>query len=301
MAVYTKRKSDSFWENYKAINAELRKSLFCIPPYQCVTGKLVSELAYELKQGNLSATNVTCKILSPGQRAYQVEYRYKQCRIFTPFMSVIEYACFDAMNGNEICAYMTLLPLVEAVLRKWADEDSALSFNKMKGFALLLDKYLKEKEYYLDDRCVITDEHIEYLRYILGEVLYEDFDAYESKNFSMIFNRNLTSHKLEGTTNRSEVLFTMCRILLVLDIIAELYLMQYPKLYWDNVFYVNPENDKDYQVRFNLYVKLCMLSIGPNDLLLIDNLFLSSVDDNIKQVEIDRLSRDINRIMNSAK
>ena len=42
----------NLWEMYKAINLELHKDFLCIPPYRCVTGKIVGNL-YEALNANI--------------------------------------------------------------------------------------------------------------------------------------------------------------------------------------------------------------------------------------------------------
>lgn len=283
----------NLWEEIDRINAELKKDFLCVPPYQCITGRFVGELAKNLRDGNINALKIRGTINQPWQRAYQIEYRYKHCKIFEPFMSAIEYATYDALSGNWICAYLAFLPIVEAVLRKWAEEEPALSFNKMKGFAPNLIQHLKSNQYFDDDRINWTNSHIEFLQYILCNVLYEDFDAYGDKSFSDTFNRNLSLHKLEGVMDMSEGLSNVTRILLVLDIIAELYFMQTPKEYWECTFYAVPDENLDFMLRWKLYVKRAMLSVGPNDILILQNAFLKPISDEIKKAQIAKLEFEI--------
>lgn len=253
------------WDDYKKINEELKKDFLCIPPYACVTGKFIGELVQNLKNGQVNSPKIFGAINSPWQRAYQIEYRYKKCRIFEPFIKIIEYATYDAMNGNFICSYLSLLPVVEAVLRKWSDEEPELSFERIKELKPKLETFLKANEFYPDDRVNITDGYVDYLKYILFDVLFLRFKEYEDKNFKTIFNRNLTLHKLEGT-DFEETVASKTQILLVLDIIAELYLMQDLQKYWENIFYANPKENIDFQLHFNLYIHIIAKVFGTNDI-----------------------------------
>lgn len=263
----------NIWEELGKINLELRKDFLCVPPYQCVSGKFISDLKQEMDCGKSPAGKIRASINLPWQRAYQIEYRYKKCEIFLPYMPVIEYATYDAMDGNWICSYLSFLPVVEAVLREWAEICPDLSFNKMKGFTIQLIDFLKRKDYYPSDKKLWPESHVEFLQYILG-VLYQDFDKYKQQNFSQIFNRNLSLHKLEGVINISEGISNVTRILLVLDIIAELYLMQDPTNYWKIIFCTDPETNMDFRFRWNLYVKHAGLAAGPNDLMVLYNHFI---------------------------
>lgn len=265
----------NIWEELDKINLELKKEFLCVPPYRCVNGKFLVDLKQEMACGKSPAGKVKASINLPWQRAYQMEYRYKKCDIFLPYMPVIEYATYDAMDGNWICSYLSFLPVVEAVLRKWAEVCPDLSFNKIKGFTSQLIDFLKRLNYYPDDRKRWPESHVEFLQYILG-VLYQDFDTYKQQNFAQIFNRNLSLHKLEGVINISEGLSNVTRILLVLDIIAELYLMQNPENYWRTVFYADPEANQNFKLRWSLYVKRASLSVGPNDLMVLYNNFINT-------------------------
>lgn len=277
-------------------NSELKKQFLCVPPYTCVNGLFIEELCETILCGKDPSLKIKGSVNLPYQRAFQHEYRYKKCKIFEPFLPAIEFATYDAVDGNWICAYLTFLPIIEAVLRKWAEEEPSLTFNKMKGFAPELIKHLQAHPYFTDDRVNWTNSHIDYLQYILCDVLYQDFDGYSNKSFSEVFNRNLTLHKLDGVMNIAEGLSNVTRIMLVLDIIAELYLMKTPIEYWNNTFHSEPEKNTDFMLRWKLYVKRSMLAIGPNDRLIVQNAFINQTDETAKNAIIAKLNLDIELI-----
>jgi len=280
------------WSLLKTANDALKSYFLCVPPYRCVNGEYLNEINESISAGKDPSLKVRGSINLPWQRAYQFEYRYKKCKIFEPLMPAIEYATYDAMEGNWICAYLSFLAIVEAVLRKWADEQS-LTFERMKGIAPALVKHMQSQKYFPDERIAITDGYIDYFQYILCEVLYEGFDGYKLKSFSDIFNRNLSLHKLEGVMDISEGLSNVTRIMLVLDIIAELYFMQNPEEYWTTTFHADPENNPDFQLRWKLYTKHSVLAIGPNDRLIIQNALLNHVEDDIKKATTAKLDLKI--------
>lgn len=287
------QKQQSLWDMIEAANAVLKQEFLCVPPYWCVNGVYLGELSKMIAEGENPGLKVRGTINLPWQRAYQMEYRYKQCAIFQPFLPVIEYATYSAIEGNWVCAYLTFLPVVEAVLRKWGEEDPNFTFEQMKGIAPALIERLKNHEYFSDDRVNWTNSQIDYLQYILCEVLYTGFSSYKKKAFSEIFNRNLSLHKLEGVMGISEGLANVTRIMLVLDIIAELCFMQSPQEYWQCSFHAEPEKNLDFMLRWKLYVKHSMLSIGPNDLLIINNAFLNPIPEDIKEAAIKKLDFEI--------
>lgn len=290
------QEQQSLWDLIKEANAVLKQEFLCVPPYRCINGVYLGELSRMIAEGQKPGLKVRGTINLPWQRAYQMEYRYKKCAIFQPFLPAIEFATYSAMEGNWVCAYLTFLPVVEAVLRKWGEEDPGFTFEQMKGIAPVLIERIKNHEYFSDDRVNWTNSHIDYLQYILCEVLYTGFNTYKKKAFSEIFNRNLSLHKLEGVMEISEGLANVTRIMLVLDIIAELYFMQSPQEYWQCSFYAEPEKNLDFMLRWKLYVKHSMLSIGPNDLLIINIAFLNPIPEDIKEAEIKKLNLEIELI-----
>lgn len=282
------------WEKYKYVNEMLKRDFLCIPPYQRVNGKFIDECMSFTDDVKQLYSKISETVINPSQRAYQMEYKFKKANIFSQYIPVIEYSVYDALQGNWICAYLSLLPVVEALLRKWAAEYPSLSFNKMKGFGKILSKYLQNNlQVFDDDRITLVNEHIDFLRHMITEVLYVDFDAYEDAQFTDIFNRNLALHKLEGVIDIRTGLHNVTRTLLIIDIIAELYIMQNPQVWWQNIFYATPETDVDYQLRWQLYIKCAMLSIGPNDLRIIENAFLNRASDEIKKAATDKLKSEI--------
>lgn len=286
------------WEMYGAINLELKKDFLCIPPYLCVTGQFVGNLyrALQINDPDKLRRQIYASVNIPAQRAYQIEYRYKHCDIFEPFLSVIEYATYDALKGNWICAYLSFLPIIEAVIRQWYEKIPGLSFSGMKKASELY----KNQPLYTDDRKAITDGLVNYLKYILEDVLYIRFDDYKKKGYADTFNRNLSLHKLFGVTDPREGMRNLTRLLLVLDIIAEFYLMQTPKEYWQLTFYATPENI-DYQIRFELYKKWRLASLGPDDLLIVGNYFVSKKLGNAEKEKFIETLRLQEQIENEAR
>lgn len=272
----------NLWEKYKAINLELHKDFLCIPPYRCVTGQFVGNLYEALNANNTDSlrNQIYAAVNRPAQRAYQMEYRYKCCDIFEPFLPVMEYATYDALKGNWVCAYLSFLPIVEAVIRKWYEKIPNLSFSGMKKTSELY----RDQHLFTDDRKAITDGYVDYLKYILEDVLYIRFDDYKKKKYDDTFNRNLSLHQLSGVTAPGEGMRNLTRLLLVLDILAELYLMQTPKEYLQLTFFASPENI-DYQIRFELYKKWSLEALGPDDLLIVGNYFISKILDNDEKEE----------------
>ena len=126
------------------------------------------------------------------------------------------------------------------------------------------------------------------------------FDDYEKKGYADTFNRNLSLHKLSGVTDPREGMRNLTRLLLVLDILAELYLMQTPKEYWQLTFYATPESNLDFQVRVELYKKWKLDSIGPDDLPIVDNCFIAKRLDEADKVKFLEALRFRDHLINKS-
>lgn len=108
-----------------------------------------------------------------------------------------------------------------------------------------------------------------------------------------MFNRNLTLHTLEGAMEESDATKNISSILLVLDIIAELYMMQNPLFYWDTIFYADLEKNLDYQLHWNLYKLISMKAIMHSDLNILKNMLIINNNDIEKERAIEYLRNNI--------
>ena len=277
----------NLWEVYNKIDEHLKETLLTIPPYPCVSGSKMQELLDCLEnpdpaRGGLEG-EILRMIINPWQRAYQIEYRFKPSKIFNSFMKVIESATYDLMIGNYICSYLSLVPVVEAVLRGWADEkcNEIKSVNKYGDFSIFvfgknLVKYLKEKNGERQSnpkfRKWISNQ-IKYFDFMIKKVFYLRFEDSE-KGVKREFNRNRTLHLLENVDEPEVLRDNNTRIFLLLDIISELYLALDDELYVKNTFYCDHEDNIDFNLRWKIYLRNAMESIDFTDMTIINFAFL---------------------------
>jgi len=282
------------WEAMSEVNTELRDSILCIPPYKhCITEEFIEKMYKKKNNKELLVNDITNIITSPWQRAYQMEFRYKKTKIFEPFIPVLEYGVFSSVLTDWVCAYLTLLPVVEASLRRWMILQENMSLKSLHKFYYTFGKYSrkyigghnKKREY-------ITKEYIRYLKHGF-RVLFMSFEECHRKNLKEIFNRNLALHKLEGAMDSQESLRNVTRILLLLDVIAELYLMQEPGDLWHNCVSADPEHDIDFQLRWHLYEKKASIKTGHNDFLIVQNALVGKSSDRKKKALLQRLKAEI--------
>ncbi|GBU25883.1 hypothetical protein R83H12_02544 [Fibrobacteria bacterium R8-3-H12] len=282
------------WQAMNEINTELRESILCVPPYKhCITEEFIGKMYKKKNNNKLLVNNITNIIISPWQRAYQMEFRYKKTKIFEPFIPVLEYGVFSSVLTDWVCAYLTLLPVVEASLRRWMILEENMSLKSLHKFYYTFGKY--SKKYiggYDDKREHITKEYIRYLKHGF-RVLFMSFEECHRKNLKEIFNRNLALHKLEGAMDSQESLRNVTRILLLLDVIAELYLMQEPDDLWQTCISADPEHDIDFQLRWHLYEKKASIRTGHNDFLIVQNALVGKSSDKKKRELLRRLKEDV--------
>ncbi|AGL03707.1 hypothetical protein [Desulfoscipio gibsoniae] len=308
----------NLWEAFDKIDDHLKDKLLTIPPYPCVSGKKVEELLGCLENpdpawGGLEG-EVLRMVINPWQRAYQIEYRFKPSKILSRLTKVIESATYDLMIGNYICSYLTLVPAVEVALREWAIEHPEIKSANTKGefsilvFGKYLVKYLGERN---DERRSNPDfqnwirNQIKYLEYMIKEVFYQNF-AGSKKGVKREFNRNRALHFLEYMEEPDVLRDNNTRVLLLLDIIAELYLSLDTKLYTDNTFYANWQDNTDLNLRWKIYLKNKLEAIDFTDINIIRFAFITEdrkvrLTDEMKQHFIKQKDGQIHLITSRRK
>lgn len=282
----------NLWEAYDKIDEYLKEKLLTIPPYPSVSGNTVGKLLDCLENpdpawGGLDG-EILRMVVSPWQRAYQMEYRFKPSRAFKSFIKAIESATFDLMIGNYVSSYLSLVPVVEAVLREWANENAEIkSLNEKGNFSIYafeknLVRYLEEKNKQRNSNTEFQkwiSNQIKYFDFIIKKVFYLSFEDSE-KGLKREFNRNRALHFLENIDDILVLRDNNTRIYLLLDIIAELYLSLDENLYTQNTFYANPDENIDFNLRWKIYLKNKMESIDFTDMNILRFAFLED-DENL--------------------
>lgn len=277
----------NLWESYDRIDEYLKEKLLTIPPYHCVSGNMVKNLLDCLENpdpawGGLDG-EILRMVINPWQRAYQVEYRYKPSNVFAGSMRVIESATYDLMVGNYVCSYISLVPVVESVLREWAIEKSDEIESTKKGdfkikvFSKNLVSYLEEKNKRKNTNPKFQkwlSNQIKYFEFMMDKVFYLRFKDSED-GVHKEFNRNRVLHILDNIEDSRILRDDNTRIFLLLDIIAELYLCQDDNLYLKNTFYADYEDNIDFNLRWKIYLKNAQESIDFTDMNIIRFAFLT--------------------------
>lgn len=237
------------------INKILEKDCLCIPFYDFSRYEL-KEIYNSISKGEEIKIKIRTKILMPKNRASQFVLKYEKLDIFSERIKVvINYATIAYYEGNYICSYLSLIPVIESLLRKtnWIKGKSSEVFEnldniekksqELKGFAEksmeLLDKknlneftefeknhkYRKEAFYHSNFDSMkyfeaLNLQLISFLKKTLGTF----FTRTNDKQYNKDFTRHGTFHFLDGIDdNIGKMVLNNVRLFLIIDCIAELY------------------------------------------------------------------------------
>lgn len=214
---------------------------------------------------------ISARILNPKYRAYQNSYRYRQLHIFKSFNKIIDFAILSFFRKNWVCSYLTLVQIVQEILRKWL-----ISINEGQGnykvlFAKIKEKIVLTKEelaelyeesYNLASPGIVkietvlkTSEGDDYATLKYYSSLYKFLlevvrDIFEGRFLSadILTNRHIRGHLRKNPRHFcSDV--NAIRLLIALDAIAELYL-------WKNkTDYLLLKNDSDNKAGSQIFKK----------------------------------------------
>lgn len=296
-------------EKIKVLNSVLKESLLCIPPYPAITGSKVSEL-YDIfrqtgtdqsKNKDRLVQEIQGMIIHPWQRAYQMEYRFKKADIFTPFIPVLEYAMHDMCMGNYTGAYITLLPMVESVFREWGKQEKRLVKHKderMNKYYQKVNSYLRSEQFY--PQQAKEKEYIAgfYIKYIVDRLkdLFESFGNAEKLSEREWFNRNVVLHTLHDTEKQLKMREHSIQLLLLLDMIAEVYLMKNQLENVSITLDADYETNIDFNLRWQIYINLSLSQLFVNSLNIIKDSFVEKTQYLDKQKILDRM-QEVNKML----
>ena len=293
-------------EKIKVLNSVLKESLLCIPPYPAITGSKVSEL-YDIfrqtgtdqnKNKDRLVQEIRGMIIHPWQRAYQMEYRFKKADIFTPFIPVLEYAMHDVCMGNYTGAYITLLPMVESVFREWSKQEKRLALNTMGTYYQKVDSYLRSEKFY--PQQAKEKEYIAgfYIKYIVDRLkdLFEKFGDAEKLSEREWFNRHVVLHTLHDTEKQQKMREHSIQLLLLLDMIAEVYLMKNQLENVSITLDADYETNIDFNLRLEIYIYLSLSQMFVNSLNVIKDSFVEKTQYLDKQKILDRM-QEVNKML----
>lgn len=206
------------------INDFLRADYLCVPPYGSITGEWISQ-AFQIQEPEKLKYHVTKEVALPWQRAYQTTHLYHQLDIFKPFSYILDVATMTFLEGNLVCSYLSLLPVLEGVLIRWDRENGNNGEDKIS--TRLVDSIFSDMPNHFDLNIHLHN-FLKIQSDFLHDVLRDDFFHHGTKYINAdpkrerFFNRNVTSHMFREP-KYTESGLNAVNIFLLLDIIAELY------------------------------------------------------------------------------
>ncbi|MGE4312906.1 MAG: hypothetical protein AB7E85_01380 [Pseudobdellovibrionaceae bacterium] len=213
------------------INELLFNEHFCVPPYNSVNGQWITECFEKINTGELDKLkfHVTKEVVLPWRRAYQATYFYSTLAPFEELIKVIDAATIAYYEDNWFCSYMTLTPVIEAVIDRWGKSDIA-DYNEHSPLAKKAESvlgYVKAKlnpEIYWHQHLLLQHK---YVAHICEKVFFINGTRYNLSNQDG-FNRNVMLHLLSVPDIFINNLHTL-RLFLLLDILAILYVATHPE------------------------------------------------------------------------
>jgi len=248
-------------KTFEKINEKLAKDFLCLPPYSSINGGFINTVAEDLKANKEIKYHITSQIILPDRRALQAVYRYRELAIFKRVWNLIDFATLSYFKGNHVCAYLSLLPIIETLLREWHNEENNTNkkFVDSKNFIAGKIKFLKKKYPANSHYYEWLHTYYNFLDRIIQKVLFISDKKYEKDNHKDIFNRNMSLHYLKDIENPKMSLLNSVRLFLVIDVIAEIYLRENENKY-DNLKSLFDPNYND-ELRILYFKFYCSCSL----------------------------------------
>ncbi len=116
---------DETLNSIKKINDFLLGEYFCVPPYNSINGQWISKCFERINANEIDKLkfHVTKEVVLPWRRAYQATYFYSELAPFKELIKVIDASTIAYFEDNWFCSYMTLTPVIEAIIDRWGKLD----------------------------------------------------------------------------------------------------------------------------------------------------------------------------------
>jgi hypothetical protein len=226
--------NEEILKRFEKVNKVLVNDFFCLPPYNSINTSFVAS-AYNYTENPKKITAlVTAEVNLPSRRAYQMVYRYRELEIFNrSILEVIEFSTLAFFEGNLLCSYLSLMPVIESLLREWHLTDNSCNKSFPTPANYISNKCKKIKQNLHDNNHTNNwlKINIEYLERVIAKIFCTDHPNYLEQNGidkDDIFNRNSALHKLTGVNgSNKKIILWIARIFLIIDVIAEVYFRSY--------------------------------------------------------------------------
>lgn len=228
------------------INKALEKDFLCIPPYY-ISAFDVKKIYKEVVDGKEIKHHVTSRVLNHHFRAHQMACRYRVLPIFEDIWRVIDVGTISIFKNNVLASYLTLMPVVEAISKKWYDEEVKSKKGKFVVKNFLDSKASEFVKYFGTVKAPENSwfkwkqANAKFVSNVIKNALFLDTDN-GRKKVNYDFNRNEALHYLTHIKGSFKSVFgthlgNICRLLLLIDLIADMYFWLHSDEYMNNPIY----------------------------------------------------------------
>ncbi len=212
----TRRKDDDHLL-YQEIEEELSKYALALP--HNVNRLTMMDIRGYLSAGQIEqlADYMVRLIMDPIYRARLIVKRYKKVTIFSEFSYLIESAYFAFLRDNFAASFMTILPVIEGFIQRWANWPGKLSFPQMWQF---VEKTPERNP--LLSLPLFADIWAKTCFIIMNDHLYKN--TKEGSAYGD-FNRHLALHLIQSDAFCTP--HNIMRAFLLLDLLGDLYLAEH--------------------------------------------------------------------------
>jgi len=211
------------------IDKYLRPEYLCCPSYHTINGQWIIDAYSYIKSGRIDRLkyHVTSEVSLPWRRAYQVTELYQQLAIFRPYAYLLDVSTIAFLEGNWLCSYLSVVPIIEGLFRDWAKK-LEVEIGEREATSKWISRVLNGAQDRLDTTSYYH-RHLNLKVEFLRDVLSNDFFKHGStvlktKNAEdRVFNRGIPAHMLRVPQSMESGINT-ANLFLIIDLIAELYL-----------------------------------------------------------------------------
>lgn len=215
-SVYREHRDNDEHLSYLKTDTDLSRYALALPHNASM--QVVSAVNAHIANGQIDelADYIVMLIMEPTYRARLVLKRYNEISLFKEFAHLIEASYFAFLRDNFAAAFMTILPVIEGIISRWADRPHKMSFPEMWEFVRKTPERnpLLSLPLFADiwaETCASIMEHHFYKKTTKGSAFAD-------------FNRHLALHLIQSKdfcTHRN-----IMRAFLLLDLLGDLYLAE---------------------------------------------------------------------------
>lgn len=215
-SVYRQHRGNDEHLSYLKADTDLSQYALALP--HNASAQVVNSVNGYIAHGQTTelADYIVLLIMEPKYRARLVLKRYNEVPLFKEFAHLIEASYFAFLRDNFAAAFMTILPVIEGIISRWANRPHKMSFPEMWEFV----RKTPERNPLLS-LPLFADIWAETCATIMEDHFYKK--TTEGPAFAD-FNRHLALHLLQSQNFCTH--HNIMRAFLLLDLLGDLYLAE---------------------------------------------------------------------------